>query len=720
MISTKVPIDYEDPATPNTVDFTIFAIDGSPPFKSANTTVTITIVDVNDNAPEIYLPQDAAGAAAKPYYSVVVHEDTVAAGDTLISVIATDLDSGANGQISYTFSANASRASERFSIASDTGDVRLVNPFTTPVAAAGDTHHHTVIPVVATDQAPEPSSRLSDQVAVSIVFIGDQDLNIMVVDPISTLDEVAFVSVIEAAVCPTGTCSAIVYNTSVADSSTETTVAYYVVAKEAAAGSAEELQSAKAAAALGTLMPTFDLVAPQDMVEILQSAPGQKALAGSSSAGGFTVSALGSAGGSSEIEAAPRDPYGGLTLAGVIAVSASGLFCLVIAIVAICWRRRDHKEDQEILRHSMYMDPHPFASPRHAPTQFLTGHPSAASFALSPPAPARPTHWVGPRATAWSGSPYGQPVVMPSPHPQQQQQQQQYHRPTHYMPGADSRYAVGAGDEYIDLALSTPRNQPPRATMPMVQMEQPSAPPLVWGGDTSHHPQMHSPAPRPVQIMMSPQRQQPTRWSSSDPAQPEWNTVGGALMRQSTSFDPQLSSTNVDEWGQSTQALHMHAGTAVRPTQYAPSPAGAAASPRPTQPAPGRPSSANARGRRSNSPEEVEYADIDFALSGQQLPDRVPNVPGRVTRQSLPQMGGLSAQQAANAEQMLMNDGDAQYFDQSFSGLAGHGQPQEQWPTMKGADFAMGATEYLQVNDDPSFAAPQRASAAHLVPTQMY
>ena len=720
VISTRIPIDADDPATPAVIDFVVVAVDGSPPFRAANATITITIADINDNAPAFSLPRDAASAAALPYYAAVVHEDAVVAGAGLLFVEAADGDSGVNSQIVYTLGANASAAAERhFEVDPSTGEIRIVELFATAVAASLN-HHHVVVPVLATDQAADPADRRTDQVAVSISFIGDQDLSYMTVSSVGKLDPATFAAVIESAVCPTGSCSAVVYNTSVADSSTETTVAYYVRAK-AADVAASELEAAQATAlGVGGGALALDLVAPADMAEILSSAPGQKALAGSSSAGGFTFVSMGSTG-ELDTVAAAADPYGGLTLPGLIAVSAGALFCLVSTIIAILWSRRSQKETEQILRHSMYMDPQPF-SPHHAPTQFLTGYPSAASFGVPPP---RASRWIGPDA-GWPSSPYGTPFALaqspPMPgggiprtsmvqarngsmvqmddyidiaQPQQQQQQQQQQQP-YYVPHQRPSMPWAGDTSHNPMMAGSPGRA---ASSPMMMMPMPMMMPgqqqqMQMQQRWSEQPQMvRSPAPRPLVMrtsvpMVSPQSQ-PQRWSQTGPPQQEWDTVNNALFRQSTQFDPGVSSTNVDDWGTSTQALNMHAA--------------------------GRPAQQLAPPQDRNSPENVDYAELDFDLTGRPpvavQPVQVPNSTGQVQRTSMPQLHGMTPAEAGDAERMLMNEGDAQYFDQNFDGLANSNGNGNNWSTMQGADFEMGATEYADVNGDAGFQEPQQATA---------
>ncbi|KAK9754792.1 Cadherin domain [Popillia japonica] len=69
---------------------TIQAIDGGIPPLSNIATVNITVIDCNDNAPVF----------AQTSYSARIKEDALS-GDKILQVMATDLDSGDNGKVSY-------------------------------------------------------------------------------------------------------------------------------------------------------------------------------------------------------------------------------------------------------------------------------------------------------------------------------------------------------------------------------------------------------------------------------------------------------------------------------------------------------------------------------------------------------------------------------------------------------------------------------------------
>ena len=78
-------------------NLTILASDNGLPQKSASTIVQITVVDKNDNCPKF---------TALPWNNIHLQVSDVNPGDTITEVSATDLDSGANGNISYKISVN--------------------------------------------------------------------------------------------------------------------------------------------------------------------------------------------------------------------------------------------------------------------------------------------------------------------------------------------------------------------------------------------------------------------------------------------------------------------------------------------------------------------------------------------------------------------------------------------------------------------------------------
>ncbi|XP_063045444.1 protocadherin alpha-8-like [Engraulis encrasicolus] len=104
------PLDREQKAL-HTLSLT--ATDGGSPPRSGALNITVSVLDINDNHP--VFSQDV--------YSTTLYED-VAAGTTVIKVLATDLDEGTNGEVTYSFGSDlTSKVTETFSINSITGEI---------------------------------------------------------------------------------------------------------------------------------------------------------------------------------------------------------------------------------------------------------------------------------------------------------------------------------------------------------------------------------------------------------------------------------------------------------------------------------------------------------------------------------------------------------------------------------------------------------------------
>ncbi|XP_072290338.1 protocadherin alpha-3-like [Eucyclogobius newberryi] len=91
------------------------AFDGGNPSKSGSVEIIIDILDVNDNMPVF----------TKESYSAVLQENAPI-GTTVIQINATDLDSGSNGEVIYSFSSEVKeRIRELFDIDSSTGEITV-------------------------------------------------------------------------------------------------------------------------------------------------------------------------------------------------------------------------------------------------------------------------------------------------------------------------------------------------------------------------------------------------------------------------------------------------------------------------------------------------------------------------------------------------------------------------------------------------------------------
>ena len=94
----------------------VLAYDMGTPSLTGTLYIDVTVEDANDNAPKF----------DKELYATVLLE-TAPRGTTVITVAATDADSGANGRMSYRFTARTQAAyGHQFSVDATTGDVLLL------------------------------------------------------------------------------------------------------------------------------------------------------------------------------------------------------------------------------------------------------------------------------------------------------------------------------------------------------------------------------------------------------------------------------------------------------------------------------------------------------------------------------------------------------------------------------------------------------------------
>ncbi|XP_061279714.1 protocadherin beta-15 isoform X2 [Bos javanicus] len=94
---------------------TLTALDGGSPPRSGTTQVRILVLDINDNAPEF----------AQAHYQVQVLENSPV-GALVVKVSARDLDTGTNGEVSYSLFYSSQEMSPTFELNSLSGEVRLI------------------------------------------------------------------------------------------------------------------------------------------------------------------------------------------------------------------------------------------------------------------------------------------------------------------------------------------------------------------------------------------------------------------------------------------------------------------------------------------------------------------------------------------------------------------------------------------------------------------
>ncbi|NXG57010.1 PCDBE protein, partial [Hemiprocne comata] len=96
------------------VTFSVTAVDGGSPPLSGTALIRVVVLDINDNIPEF----------TRSLYKARVLENS--SKDTLVvAVSASDLDSGTNGEISYSIVQNSEENLQTFKINSETGQIRL-------------------------------------------------------------------------------------------------------------------------------------------------------------------------------------------------------------------------------------------------------------------------------------------------------------------------------------------------------------------------------------------------------------------------------------------------------------------------------------------------------------------------------------------------------------------------------------------------------------------
>uniref|UniRef100_A0A8B9SKF7 Cadherin domain-containing protein n=1 Tax=Anas platyrhynchos TaxID=8839 RepID=A0A8B9SKF7_ANAPL len=96
-------------------DLVLRAIDGGEPTRTGTARIRVSVLDANDNAPVF----------SQAVYAVRVHED-VPVGSTLLTLTATDVDEGINGDVKYSLKKATDLASEIFYLDPERGSIKLV------------------------------------------------------------------------------------------------------------------------------------------------------------------------------------------------------------------------------------------------------------------------------------------------------------------------------------------------------------------------------------------------------------------------------------------------------------------------------------------------------------------------------------------------------------------------------------------------------------------
>ncbi|KAK2524900.1 hypothetical protein Q9233_009219 [Columba guinea] len=99
------------------IGFTLIAMDGDSPPRSGTTQILVVVLDANDNAPVF---------TKRVYVGKVL--ENAPEGSVVLSVVATDLDEGPNGDISYQFSQVVGQSDSAFVIDPVSGEIKLRKP----------------------------------------------------------------------------------------------------------------------------------------------------------------------------------------------------------------------------------------------------------------------------------------------------------------------------------------------------------------------------------------------------------------------------------------------------------------------------------------------------------------------------------------------------------------------------------------------------------------
>uniref|UniRef100_A0A671QBH9 Protocadherin 1 gamma 1 n=1 Tax=Sinocyclocheilus anshuiensis TaxID=1608454 RepID=A0A671QBH9_9TELE len=91
------------------------AVDGGNPPKSGTVVIEVFVIDVNDNAPLF----------SQPFYNTRLSENAVL-GTSVIKIAATDVDQGANGQVTYYINHLSDNTKELFKIDENYGEISVI------------------------------------------------------------------------------------------------------------------------------------------------------------------------------------------------------------------------------------------------------------------------------------------------------------------------------------------------------------------------------------------------------------------------------------------------------------------------------------------------------------------------------------------------------------------------------------------------------------------
>ncbi|KAI3351197.1 hypothetical protein L3Q82_005753 [Scortum barcoo] len=168
------------------IHLTLTALDGGKPARSGTLKIIVNVIDINDNVPVF----------SKPLYKAQVTENAPVQ-TSILTVTATDLDDGINGEIIYSFIERGNFNPETlFSINPDTGEITVTGKVDYEENTAYD------IRVQARDKGV-PSRSVHGKVLVEVTDVNDNIPEIIITSLMSPVKEDAEVGTVVALVTVT-------------------------------------------------------------------------------------------------------------------------------------------------------------------------------------------------------------------------------------------------------------------------------------------------------------------------------------------------------------------------------------------------------------------------------------------------------------------------------------------------------------------------------------
>jgi len=194
VLSTKQYFGYEMGVRQYTM--TVQAQDQAPPFRTANVTVRVNIINQNDHTPVLQF----ADVGAKNFAAEL--KETIQVGTVIANLVATDADEGVNGQLFYELIDGNGQGT--FVVNPETGSVRVASTLDRSITAAY------AIRIQVSDKALPASERRKTSAVLIVNVFSDDEIVYLTLDAAKAAvdsDVSAFQANLQAILCPDGECT---------------------------------------------------------------------------------------------------------------------------------------------------------------------------------------------------------------------------------------------------------------------------------------------------------------------------------------------------------------------------------------------------------------------------------------------------------------------------------------------------------------------------------